>query len=167
MDVSTLSTLIVFLYWFSSNVDGNYALFLAICRYRSLVAKVNYQVDKGIWDKIKVIYFNNRHVMEIGIANSIYGVVYFCFDQLIVLYHVNINVEIDRDIISWDWITLVCLMFTVTWTESHCLSSSIADFVRTWMLLLHLLFALCFCMIYTFEWVFLFLHQHVVKLVQS
>lgn len=116
MDVSTLSTLIVFLYWFSSNVDGNYALFLGICRYRSLVAKVNYQVDKGIWDKIKVIYFNNRHVIEIGIANSIYGVVYFCFDQLIVLYHVNINVEIDRDIISWDWITLVCLMFTVTWT---------------------------------------------------
>lgn len=126
MDVSTLSLLIVFLYWFSSNVDGNYALFLAICRYRSLVAKVNYQVDKGIWDKIKVIYFNNRHVMEIGIANSIYGVVYFCFDQLIVLYHVNINVEIDRDIISWDWITLVCLMFTVTWTESHCSLNVIA-----------------------------------------
>lgn len=80
--------------------------FLAICRYRNLVAKVNYQVDKRIWDKIKVIYIKNRHIMEIEITSFEW---YFCFDQLIVVNHVNDNVEIERNIMNqhcWDWITL-------------------------------------------------------------
>lgn len=72
-------------------------VFLAICRYRNLVAKVNYQVDKGIWDKIRVIYIKNRHIMEIKITSIEW---YFCFDQLIVVNHVNDNIEIERNIMN-------------------------------------------------------------------
>lgn len=71
--------------------------FLVICRYRNLVVKVNYQVDKGIWDKIKVIYIKNRYIMEIEIILFEW---YFCFDQLIVVNYVNDNVEIERNIMN-------------------------------------------------------------------